>query len=347
MGLLLWGAVLVAAAWGAHWGAEQIVEPLKRVRKTWGLTGAGGAALVGIFTASPEIGVNLVSALRGVSEIGLGNMLGSNIISIPLMVTIGYLASRRSFRNQGGPNDRNGDRQTEDSAEHERHRRESLLALEPGTVQVLALPYLAILLLVAALTLPAAWRGLQPVDGWIMLAAYAVFLAQAVLRHRGESQKVSWSSRQIALAVTGVLALAAGAYFMVRATEHLVGILGIAPVVAGLFITGTVATAPEVFKTWSVVRSGQTTAGTISVIADNAVTMTVAFLPLALVSTPVKNFTLYAVNLAAVFVMPLAFALLAHFGAREHGFRRWQVVTYDLLYGAYVVVVILVIVGQF
>lgn len=34
-----------------------------------------------------------------------------------------------------------------------------------------ALPYPGIIALVAALTLPALWRGLQPGDGYIMLGA--------------------------------------------------------------------------------------------------------------------------------------------------------------------------------
>ena len=98
MNVWLWVVVLGLAAWAAHWGADQLLTPLKMLRKQWGLTASAGAALLAIVTASPEVAVNVTSAARGVSEIGLGNLLGSNIISIPLMVSIAYFASRKQFK---------------------------------------------------------------------------------------------------------------------------------------------------------------------------------------------------------------------------------------------------------
>ena len=74
-----------------------------------------------------------------------------------------------------------------------------------------------------------------------------------------------------------VLALAIGAYFVVAATEQIVTVVGIPEIIGGLFITSTLSMAPEVFATWSVARSGQVTADTNSIIADNTATITIAF----------------------------------------------------------------------
>lgn len=120
-----------------------------------------------------------------------------------------------------------------------------------------------------------------------------------------------------------------------RATENIVAALGISNIIGGLFITGIVAAAPEVFATWSVIRSGQVTAGTTSVIGDNAVTMTVAFFPLGLVTAPVNDFQLFWVNLTFVELMPVTYAALIHWGSPEHGFKRWQVGLFDGIYAAY------------
>lgn len=363
----LWVLVLIAAVWAADWGADHLADPLRKLRRQWGLTGVAGGALLAIVTASPEVGINAASAIRGVSDIGLGNMLGSNIISLPLIFTIAYLASRREFTGSNGSTDGsdlstdgdagnqatntadngNGNRSGSDSrsviesqAAHNEHRREHLVRLESGAVTELALPYLGILGLVALLTLPAPWRGLQPIDGWIMLAAYGVYLAQAVLRGREAGEAVEWTRRELLLAGAGIGALIAGAYFTVRATENIVSALGIPGIIGGLFITATMSTAPEVFKTWSVVKSGQVTAGTTSVIADNAVTVTIGFFPLALVSVPVGNYQLYWVNLLFVALMPAAFAVLTHFGSDEHGLKRWQVLTLDSVYLIYLAVML-------
>jgi cation:H+ antiporter len=180
MDVWLWILVLGVAAWAAHWGADQLLTPLKMLRKQWGLTASAGAAFLAIVSASPEVAVNVTSAARGVSDIGLGNLLGSNIISIPLMVAIAYFASRKRFKN---------------NEKHQKHLDKNILVLNKRSISVLSLPYLGIIALVALLTLPKAWRGLQPVDGWIMLAAYAVFLAHAIIKGRKKGKNVEWDKK--------------------------------------------------------------------------------------------------------------------------------------------------------
>ena len=357
MSTWIWGLVLLAAVWAAHWGAERLADPLKKLRQQWGFSAAAGGAFIGIAAAAPEIGINTTSALRGVSDIGLGTMLGSNIIAIPLMVLVAYSASRKERlgnesengdgessedgTNARADNDSGGsDDETENPEEHERHVRRGLLRVQREAVTVLALPYLAILALVAVLTLPARWRGLQPIDGWIMLGAYVIFLTQALLRGRREGEDVQWSKKEIALAVGGVAALAVGAFFTVRATENLVAAFGISEIIGGLFITATVAALPEVFATWSVTRSGQVTSATTSVIGDHAVTMTVAFLPLALVSVPIQDFQLFWVNLLFVALVPAAYAALIHRGSKEHGFALRQVLGLSGIYLVYLAVML-------
>lgn len=323
MSTWLWVGVLVAATWAAHWGADQLLTPLRMLRKQWGLTASAGAAFLAIVTASPEVAINITSAARGVSNIGLGNLLGSNIISIPLMVTIAYFASRKQFKKK---------------PKHQEHLDAHLLALNKRSVSVLSLPYLGIIALVAVLTLPKAWRGLQPIDGWIMLGAYGAFLIHAIVKGRQVGEKVEWTLKKIWLSIAGAFAIAAGAFFIVKATENIVSVLGISEIVGGLFITGIMTTAPEVFKTWSVVKGGEVTAGTTSVIADNAITMTVAFFPLALVTTPVEDFQLYWVNLAFVGLMPLLYSVFVHQSKQLHGFSKWQIFVFDAAYVAYLLI---------
>lgn len=313
MSTSLWGVVLLAALWAAHWGAEQLSGPLKKLRRQWGFSVAAGGSIVGLAAASPEAGINTTSAIRGVADIGLGMMLASNIIAIPLMVCTAYVATRK--------------RELPDHENHERHRREERLAVDPQAVTFQALPYLVIVGLLAVLTLPAPWRGLQPMDGWIMLGAYLLYAAQALLRGRSDSERVEWKKKEVLLALAGVAAIAAGTYFAVRATEQMASAWGLAKIAAGMFVTAPVAAMPELFATWKVTRSGQVTSGVTSVIGDHAVTLTVALLPLALVTVPVENFRLMWVNLTFVALMPLLYAACVHFSGRQgepHGFRRWH-----------------------
>lgn len=285
-------------------GAEHLVDPLKKLRKQWGLSAVAGGTFVGLAAASPEIGINVVGASRGVSDIGLGVMLGSNIAAIPIIITTAYLATRTA--NLSPQSGRSSDSQRSDggTSEHQRHRTQNFLRIKREAVTVLALPYITILVVVALLTLPPGWRGLQPIDGMIMGGAYLIFLGQAVVRGREEPTEVQWSRMELALAAAGLLALTLGAYGVVRATENIVAALGISNLIGGLFITALLAVTPEVFATWSVARSGQVTAGTASVIGDHTVTMTVAFVPLVLVTVPVQSFRLFWVNLLFVILLP-------------------------------------------
>ena len=103
---------------------------------------------------------------------------------------------------------------------------------------------------------------MQPIDGWIMLGAYDAFLIHAIVKGRQEGEKVEWTLKKIWLSIAGAFAITAGAFFIVKATENIVSVLGISEIVGGLFITGIMTTTPEVFKTWSVVKGGEVTAGT-------------------------------------------------------------------------------------
>lgn len=320
--LFIWVPVLLAAVWAAHWGAERLSDPLKKLRRQWGISAAAGGALLGITAASPEIGINVTSAIRGVGDIGLGAMLGSNIVAIPIMMATAYFATRK--RQLGGERGGGG------HEGHAEHLREHRVAVDPGAVTVQALPYLGIIAVFALLTLPAPWRGLQPIDGWILLLAYLAYLAQALLRGRQEPGEVEWKGREKWMAAAGVGAIAVGAFFTVFATEKIVSSLGIPRIIGGLFITAPIAALPEVFATRSIARSGQVSSAVTSVIGDHAVTMTLAFVPLTIIGTQAENFRLFWVSLAFVALMPTLYAAFIHFGDRgeEHGFscgfRRFQ-----------------------
>ena len=329
MSTWFWVPVLLAAVWAAHWGAEHLAKPLKKLRKQWGFSVAAGGALIGLAAASPEIGINIASAITGVGDIGLGTMFGSNVIAIPFMVITAYAATRHLKK-------KNADKA------HERHTKEHLLKVDPTAVTVQAIPYLVIVAVVAILTVPSQWRGLQPVDGWIMLGMYVVYLTQALLRGKKESEKVEWKKKEIWLAVAGLVTLGLGAFLTVRATENVVSALGMSKIVGGLFITAPMAALPEIFATWSVAKSGQITSAVTSVIGDHAVTLTVAFFPLAMVTLPVSNFHLFATILSFVGLVGILYAAFIHWGGKdnEHGFKRWQVFTLGAVLLVYVAVVL-------
>jgi cation:H+ antiporter len=329
--IIIWAGVLLAAVWLAHWGAEHLSRPLKKLRQQWGFSVAAGGSFIGLAAASPEIGINTTSAIRGVSDIGLGALLGSNVLAIPIMVVTAYAATRKKDLGSKAAGHK----------DHGEHRRQHLLAVDRQAVTVQALPYLGILALFAFLTLPARWRGLQPIDGWILLIGYLAYLVQALLRGRNDGEDVEWKRKERWLAAAGIAALAVGAYLTVFSTEKIVSSIGLSRIIGGLFITAPVAALPEVFATWYVARSGQVTSGVTSVMGDHVVTMTLAFIPLTIVGMPIENMQLFGVTLTFVAIMPMLYAAFIWWGGHKTGFRRWQVLTLPVVYAAFVSAIVL------
>lgn len=323
-GIWLWWLVLALAVMVTHWGSERLAKPLQKLRQQWGLSGAAGGSLVALATASPEVGTNTMSALQGVADIGIGNLLGSNIISVPVIVTVAYLATRKkSTPDKNGPSSPG-----------------NWLPVEKEANTVQAIPYIAIIALAALLTLPAPWRGLQPIDGWIMLAVYLFYMTHSLLRGRKKGEQMSWTGVESILAIAGVALLITGAFFTVRATEHIVEDLGISQVIGGLFITATMSIVPEVIATWNIARSGEVTSATTMVIADNTVTITLGFFPLALVTTTINDFQLYWVNLLFVGLLGIAYAVFVGNEPHRRGFEPWEVLSLGIIYVIYLLVMI-------
>jgi cation:H+ antiporter len=338
----LWVAGLIAGVFATHWGAEKLSAPLKKTRQQWGLSPAGEATFAGLAAASPEVAMAVVSAFRGVGAIGLGTTIGTNIIAIPLVVSIVYVGAhlrRRASKNRAKdkPSPKSGSAAGEE--EPEQPEGELLVRRQAATVQ--AIPYLGIVALLALLTLPEGWRGLQPVDGWILLGAYALYLAQALLRKRDRRQGVKWERRELWLTGAGLLVLAAGAYVAILATEHIAEALGLSEVVGGLLIAAPMACLPELFEAWSLARDGQVNPAVMSVIGDHAVTLTLGMLPLALLGLPVEMIRLYAFNLGLVALMPLLYAVFILTHGRPSGFKLGHMLVLDALLLAWVLVVLL------
>ncbi|MDU5343788.1 MAG: sodium:calcium antiporter, partial [Prevotella bivia] len=88
LGLILIGIVLVL--WGADRltdGAVAVAQKLKVSQLVIGLT------IVAMGTSMPEFSVSMVSALKGTSDLAVGNVVGSNIFNTLLIVGVAALVS--------------------------------------------------------------------------------------------------------------------------------------------------------------------------------------------------------------------------------------------------------------
>lgn len=88
VGLLLLGGVLL------YFGAEWLVRGAAGLARVFGISPlVVGLTVVSYGTSAPELAVSLVAALDGKSAIALGNVLGSNIANIGLILGLTALIS--------------------------------------------------------------------------------------------------------------------------------------------------------------------------------------------------------------------------------------------------------------
>jgi cation:H+ antiporter len=175
---------------------------------------------------------------------------------------------------------------------------------------VQALPYLLVVLLLAALTLPPGWAGLQPLDALPLLAAWGAYLARALLRPRRPTPAEPGSAVAgpvARAALLGVPAIALGALASVVAARRLGEAFGASDLVVGLFVVGLLCALPESFAAWRLAREDKATTAVSAAMGDGVVSLTVALVPPALAGAAVGDTALYLANLAY-----LAFALLAY-----------------------------------
>lgn len=84
----------------------------------------------------------------------------------------------------------------------------------------------------------------------------------------------------------------------------------------------------------------KSTAATTNVIADNTVTMTLAFFSLALVTLPIKELQLFSVNLAFLALLGAIYAAMIYLGSEEYSFQLWEVVALGGVYLVYLAVML-------
>jgi len=332
--LLLWLAAVCGGVAVMQWGAGRICAVFRLLRGRIGLAEVAGGALVGLATASPEISINVTAAALGWPDLGLGTALGSNVPAIPFIITISYLSTRL---NRGKA-----------AAEYRAHPTEETEAprsvphVKAATSSALALPYFLILLLLAALTLPPPWAGLQPIDGAILFAAFVAYFVRVTRAGGADSASaaaISW--RDVFNTALGLTAIAAGAILAVLASRRVNDSLGVSDLVGGLFITGLLCALPECIAAWGLSRRGQATSAISGAMSDGITSLTIALIPCALIGLPLTDIPLYVANLGFV-ALCLAFYMVSNNPRWGERLPLSKVAAYGGGYLAYLGIVFLV-----
>ena len=211
---------------GLYFGAEWLVAGSARVARRLGMSALViGLTVVAFGSSAPEMVVGVIGSLEAQSEVVLGNVVGSNILNIALILGVAALVRPMKV----------GIR---------------LLAREAPLMVVVSLG-------VAGLMLDGV---LSRADGAMLLVGFAGYLAFVLRASSSEPEEVvteyvefeeaehggeGGTGRDVVLILAGLAGLVVGAQLLVTSAVFFARMLGVAEVVIGLTVVAIGTSLPE------------------------------------------------------------------------------------------------------
>ncbi len=223
--LLIFGIPLL------YFGGDLLVTGCCRIARRFQLSPfIIGATVIGFGTSSPELAVSILAALKGESEIAMGNVIGSNIANVGLVLGLTALIVPLSI-------------------EKRRLRRET-----PP------------LLLATLLILMLAWDGnLDRIEGGAMVFLLLVYLWISFRKKEDVEQELEEETRYLAdrgpsiqclLIAVGLALLILGARMLVDGATSLARGIGISEWFIGVSIVALGTSLPEIVSSLMAARRG-------------------------------------------------------------------------------------------
>lgn len=224
---MLWQILIFTVGIGVlYLGAEWLVQGAASLALTYGIRRlVVGLTVVALGTSMPEFVINFFAALDQEDSLALGNIIGSNICNIALILGVSALVLPLSVRSS------------------------TLRKEYPIMMAVMILFYL-----LALDGLISQWDGFFLVLGLIGFFVYLVIDAKRHNRRRNEGDlpeiedegtTLSGTWKKVTFLMTGMIFLAIGARLMVYAAVNIAEAFSIDPVVVGLTVVAIGTSLPE------------------------------------------------------------------------------------------------------
>ncbi|MBT4071942.1 MAG: calcium/sodium antiporter [Candidatus Magasanikbacteria bacterium] len=304
--LLIVGLVILIA------GAEYLVRGSSSMARKMGLsTIVIGLTVVAFGTSAPEFVVNLMSAAKGSTDLAIGNIVGSNLANILLILGIGATIK-------------------------------TLKVKEGTTFKEIPFALLAIATL-AVMGNDVFFEGggtnvVGRIDGIILLAFFVIFMYYTfgMSKVEGEREGVDvypWS-RSIGMFIVGIVGLTLGGTLIVNNAIELASLAGLSEALIGLTIVAIGTSLPELATTVVAIRKGHTDLAIGNAIGSNIFNV-FWVLGVSAVVRPLP-FDVHG-NIDVLFTTAATFVLfITMFIHKKHTIQRWQGIAFICTYVAYI-----------
>lgn len=293
-------------------GASSIARKLRISPLVIGLT------IVSFGTSAPELVVNIISAVKGQGDLAIGNIIGSNISNILLILGISAIILA--------------------------------LCVHKGTVwKQIPLGLLAILvvgiLVNDALIDKMPESTLSRIDGLILLAFFAIFIYYTfgIAKVQGEEKdrtvKRYPTYLSIIMILTGLAGLTFGGKWIVDGAIHIASMLGVSEAIIGLTIVAIGTSLPELATSALAAYKGRADIAVGNVVGSNIFNL---FWILGLSATIRPLSFSPALNRDIIVCIIATFLLFIFmFIGKRHELEKWQGGIFVGLYVAYIATLVL------
>lgn len=270
-----------------------------------------GVTIVAFATSAPEIAVSLNAVLEDRAGLALGNVLGSNIANILLILGLS-----------------------------------AVIAPIKVTKRVIRMDIPIMILASAALYVLALDQKLQPLDGVIMLVLFSGFMIfqiqqarknkkeAAVEEENGENEVRYNPFLKGGLLLLGLALLALGAHWLVDSAVTIARIWGLSELIIGLTIVAIGTSLPELATSVLAAKQNESDLSVGNVIGSNIFNILLVLGISAFFSTgglPISN---AALSLDLPFMVAVSIACLPIFFT-GHVIARWEGLVFMGYYAAY------------
>lgn len=281
---------------GADWlvsGASSVASNFKVSKLLIGLT------IVAFGTGAPELAVSFSSLFNGNTDILLGNVIGSNIINILLL--IGIAAVIRPFKVQ------------KDTVSKE--------------LPLLLLISTALIVLVLDTTLSGALENIfSRSDAIICLLLFCIFLYYLFAmahKNKKELKKVEKPKYKLGksflLVIIGLVGVVAGSQLVVGSASFIASAIGISERVIALSVVALGTSLPELVTTITAARKGESDLLVGNIVGSNIFNICIVLaLPIA-ISGSISPSNFEIIDLVMLMVSALIICLIAR---RNHDVNR-------------------------
>jgi cation:H+ antiporter len=242
--------VLLAGIAIVVYGADEAIKRLLKLSKFFSISAfVTGVIIAGTLAVLPELSIGILSALEGSSTFGLGLIFGANVADLTLVIgSVVLIAGNQK--------------------------------ITPDMLKSLKISFIAVLLPVILII----DGELSRLDGIVLIAAFAVYVAWLLIRGRGEkevAERMRLSKTVIRLSITvfllaiGITVLFIGSELVTQSAQALSSELGLPLFIIGLVVAIGTCLPEMAFAIRASEKEGSIGIGNIlgNVLADSMLTL--------------------------------------------------------------------------